>query len=93
MTRPRSVPEPAPAIVDERVAAWHLRSLTIWLELSRPGFMDTFTDDPNVSVTVRLARLEARIDERGLRSAADRHIQHLADARARWPGGDPLSAA
>ena len=85
----RSPPVVEPAIFDRRDAAWRYRLLTRWLMVTDLGLSQEQLEslpawDADGSPTV-LRKLESQIDGFGLRAEADAFIQHLLDARSRWP--------
>jgi hypothetical protein len=76
-------------VLDERALEHRYRSLSRWFLLTQQGVQLEHSG----SVRERLERLEAAIDQRGLRREVDRHLEHLAAGRRLWPGGDPYGSA
>jgi hypothetical protein len=88
MSRPRSVPEPAPAIVDEVKLAWRYKWLVRFATLTAAG--EGVLIEHRGTLGERVAHLEAELDRVGERAAAEHLLANLATSRSRWPGGDPF---
>jgi hypothetical protein len=90
MGRPSRPKPPVDVVVEDEAAREHrFRALSRWFLPSQQGVQV----EHRGTVRERLERLEELIDQRGLRREAQRHLDHLAAGRRRWPGGDPYSGS